>query len=255
MTYDVYAGGFHVVEATLDVDLSKAARYDLELSAKTRGFLGSLAPWEGTFETHGWHDGKTKKAQPELHKSTTIWSDELEVKEYSYNKDGSFGQYSIKDHEGNDGVKEVDAELTKDTTDALTATLEVMQKLADGGNCEGAHEVFDGKRRYKLAFKHKQDVMLESTRYNVYEGPATECIVETIPLKGQWHKKPRGWMSIQEQSRDNGRLPTIWLAQLAEGEPAVPVKIMVKTDYGVLFMHLTGYRHGQEVKYAKNEED
>jgi hypothetical protein len=37
-------------------------------------------------------------------------------------------------------------------------------------------------------------------------------------------------------------MPTIWLAQMAPGEPAVPVKIRVKTEYGTLFMHLTGYK-------------
>jgi len=254
MSYDVYAGGFHVVAANLDVDLSKTGRYSLELSAHTRGFLGSLAPWEGTFETHGWYDQKSKKAQPELHKSTTIWRDEPEVKEYLYNRDGSFKEFLVTDKHVDQDVRDVSEDLTQETIDALTATLDVMQAIAEGGKCEGSDEVFDGKRRFKLVFEHQEDVMLESSNYNVYEGPASKCTVEVVPMGGDWHKKPRGWLSIQEQGRDKGTMPTMWMAQIDPDGPAVPVKIMVKTDYGALIMHLTGYQNGQEVKFAQKAE-
>lgn len=49
-------------------------------------------------------------------------------------------------------------------------------------------------------------------------------------------------MSIQEQGRERSTMPTIWFAKMAEGEPAVPVKIRVKTEYGALIMHLTHYK-------------
>lgn len=55
-------------------------------------------------------------------------------------------------------------------------------------------------------------------------------------------------MSIQEQSRENGSLPTVWMAKMTEDAPAVPVKIRVKTDYGTLFMHLVRYENGSVKK-------
>src|SRR5262245_34442075 len=88
MIYEVYAGGLHAVQAQLDVDLRKPGRYDLVLTAHTRGFLGKLVPWQGTFETHGWDDGG--KIHPEVHKSTAVWQGEPDIQEYLYNKDGSF---------------------------------------------------------------------------------------------------------------------------------------------------------------------
>ena len=85
--YDVYAGGIHALQANLNISVRDDARYDVDLTAKTYGLLGRLAPWSGKFESHGWHDTIFK---PELHQATTTWRDSDEIKKYNYNKDGSF---------------------------------------------------------------------------------------------------------------------------------------------------------------------
>lgn len=236
--YDVYAGGIHALQAKLDLDLTKKDRYSTSLYAKTYGLLGKLAPWHGTFESHGW-SGKVNK--PELHQSTTTWRDEEEIKKYSYNKDGTFRQYSIEDDENDGSPREVDDELTQNTSDVLTGALNTMQMIGNGDNCEGETEIFDGKRRYKMIFRHKGEEDLVANRWNVYTGPTIKCTIEVQPMAGKWHEKPRGWMSIQEQGKERGTMPTIWFAQVTEGQPAVPVKIRVKTSYGTLFMHMTHY--------------
>ena len=240
MQYDVYAGGIHALQAKLDIDTSTKDKYDLSLFAKTYGLLGKLAPWYGTFATNGWR-GKTNR--PELHQSTAVWKGEEEVKKYRYKKNGSFEGYSLKDDSNDGSIKEVDKKLTEGTTDVLTATLSTMEKIAKDGECTGESEIFDGKRRFKLVFKEKKKVELEASRYNIYGGPAVECSAEVLPVAGKWREKPRGWMSIQEQGREKGTMPTVWFAKVAEGQPAIPVKVRVKTDYGTLFMHLTQYTH------------
>ncbi|MEM9468997.1 MAG: DUF3108 domain-containing protein [Pseudomonadota bacterium] len=253
MNYDVYAGGLHALEAKLDIDLTKKDRFNVELFAKTYGLLGKLAPWFGTFETKGWFNQSKGEALPEQHQSSTTWRDELEVKTYKYSKDGSFKEYSIKD-DSNDGTpKEVDKELTDQTTDILSATLEMMAVVASGQECAGKSEIFDGKRRYRLHFNHKEKVTLTKSRYNIYDGEAIQCTVRVEPLAGKWHKKPRGWFAIQEQGRKKGSMPTLWLANLEEGAPAVPVKVRAKTSYGTFFLHLTGYQ-GHEKKLALKED-
>ncbi len=95
MRYDVYAGGIHAVEASLDVDLAAKDRYMLRLGAHTRGFLAKLAPWKGVFETQGWYDAKNDAPQPEIHFSDTTWKDENELTEFLYNKNGSFKEYRV----------------------------------------------------------------------------------------------------------------------------------------------------------------
>lgn len=242
--YDVYAGGIHALQADLDVNLSKKSRYSVSLSAKTYGLLGKLAPWQGIFESDGWNNLNKKLHEPENHKATTIWKKEEEVKQYSYNKDGTFKAYSLKDDRNDGSPRAVSDELTQGTMDVLTATLNTMVMIAGGNKCEGSTEIFDGKRRYELVFNYQKDVILKSSRWNIYDGPAIECTVEVKPVAGKWREKPRGWMSIQEQGRERGKMPTVWFATVTEGQPAVPVKVLVKTSYGTLFMHMTAYESG-----------
>lgn len=248
--YDVYAGGIHGVEARLDLDVSEKQRYDISLFAKTRGFLGSLAPWNGTFSSNGWRLSDTDY-RTDNHRSETTWRGETEIKDYQYNKDKTFKALTIDEHDKPAAVKEVPEELTKDTMDVLTATLMVMKNIPKTGICESASDIFDGKRRFEMTFVGKGDTVMKPSKYNVYEGPAIECIVEVKPKGGKWHKKPRGWMSIQEQGRERGTMPTIWFAQLTEDGPAYPAKIRVKTGYGTLFMHLSEYKKGDVHLVAK----
>lgn len=244
MNYEVYAGGINAVSAKLDVDMKPNNRYSLVLSAYTKGFLGALAPWEGTFETRGWL-GKDGLDQPELHRSTAIWRNEEEVKEYSFNHKGEFTSYMVKDPDHVEPKTELpDKELVQGTVDILTATLQVMQEVSKGESCAGESEIFDGERRFRLKFKFEANEDLLATRYNVYQGPSQRCSVEIEPVAGKWHTKPRGWLSIQEQGRQKGSLPTVWFAKLREDGPAVPIKIRVKTEYGGMFMHLVNYDNG-----------
>lgn len=249
MTYAVYAGGINAVEASMLIDRSEKGRYKIFTEAHTRGFLGKLVPWSGTFESYGWMNTQKQEQgkriyQTELHKSTALWRGEQEIKEYKYNRDGSFKGLFITEHEKPTEKKEPDDKLTRNSTDVLTATLQALELVTLNQGCESEAEVFDGKRRFKMQIRQKSEEMLKPSRYNVYGGKASRCTVEVEPAGGEWHEKPRGWFSIQEQGRKKGMLPTIWFGQLGEGQPAVPVKVMVKTAYGALVMHLIGYDYG-----------
>lgn len=234
----------------MEMDFSTKGQYSIFFSAQTRGLLGSLVPWEGTFESKGtaYKDGRRL---PHFHESIASWQGEREVKTYNYDKKGQFKDITTLYKHKKPKTKVPDKALTEGTTDALTATILVMEHVSDGGNCEGTSEVFDGKRRYKLIFRHTQFVMLESTRYNAYSGPAVECTVEVEPIAGRWHEKPRGWLSIQEQGRERGLMPTVWLAQVVENAVVVPVRVRVKTAYGTMFMHMTNYESGDTILQVK----
>jgi hypothetical protein len=251
LVYEVYAGGLHAVQATLDINLSEKGRYELFMDAHTRGLLGSLAPWSGTFLSRGWVL-KNDEYRPELHQSTATWRDEDKIKNYNYSKNGGFKSIVVKDHDKPEETEIPEAELTQDTTDILTATLYTLSTIGSGGVCEDSHDVFDGKRRFTMTFKGDKQVDLKASKYNIYEGPAIECLVEVKPGAGKWHSKPRGWLSIQEQGRDKGKMPTVWFGKIVEGLPAIPVKIRVKTDYGTLFMHLVEYKSADKILITEN---
>ncbi len=250
LVYEVYAGGIHVLQATLTIDTTKKDHYDISLFAKTRGFWSSLIPWNGTFESHGWAT-KDGVFRPELHRSTTTWRDETDITSYNYNRDGSFKSLVKKDHGKAEIKEDVADELTQGTTDALTSTLNVLEKVAQGNPCAGEEEVFDGSRRFKQVFAPQKPEQLTPSKYNIYGGPSQVCTVEVIPVAGKWHEKPRGWMSIQEQGRERGTMPTVWMASMSKDLPAVPVKIRVKTAHGTLFMHLAEYQNGEKLLVAE----
>lgn len=253
MNFDVYTGGVNVVKADMTVNTSYKDYYGLIFGAETRGFLGSLVPWKGTFESKGWVISD-ENLVPELHESIATWKQEKEVKSYHYTKEGGFQDllttYNTKKPKHTYQSKE----LTDNTTDVMTATLIMMKHVAMGGECNGSWDIFDGKRRYAMSFQHQRFVKMEATQYNIYSGPAIECTVEVIPEAGEWHKKPRGWLSIQEQGRARGMMPTVWFAIIGNEKVAVPVRVRVKTAYGTLFMHLTRYEAGDKVLTAKGQE-
>lgn len=238
--YDVYAGGIHALQANMTTDESQKDKYNVALTAKTYGMLGKLAPWSGAFKSSGWKVGDVYK--PEFHQATTTWKAKEEIKKYRYKKDGSFAGYSVQDDKKDGSIRKTDNKLVQGTTDILSATMATMQGVTAQTKCEGSSEIFDGKRRFKLNFQEKKKVTLESSRYNAYEGPAIECSVEVRPVAGKWREKPRGWMSIQEQGRERGTMPTVWFATVQEGQVAIPVKVRVKTSYGTMFMHMTDYQ-------------
>lgn len=238
LRYEIYAGGFNAVESHLYMQKTPED-YDIYLGVKTKGFLGWIVPWKGSFETEGAYV-KADAMEPSMHRSTATWRGDTEIKTYSYGEDGEFTGLTITEEGEDKSPDSIDEELTKNTTDVLTATLQVMQDIAGGQPCEGAEEVFDGKRRYEIVFKAQSDTVLESNRYNMYEGPAVSCTVEVNPKGGEWHKKPRGWLSVQEQGRERGFLPQLWFADVVDEKdfPAMPVKLRAKTEYGTFFMHL-----------------
>lgn len=253
VVYDVYAGGFHVVQATLDIDMRKKDRYSIVLDAHTRGFLDNLVPWKGVFESHGW--AKTGDNRPEKHQSRTTWQGEDDVKEYMYNKNGTFKSLRVSDKHVKREKRDVKPEVTDNTIDVLTATLNVLERYQQTGKCEGEAEIFDGKRRFLQNFHHEGEKQLTPSKYNIYGGASAECIVEVTPINGEWSKKPRGWLSIQEQGRERGTMPTVWIGRLSETGPAVPVKIRVKTEYGTLFMHLAEHKSADKLQVSKKRKD
>lgn len=240
MAYEVYGGGINAVSARMTIADQEKDQYRIDFAAYTKGLLGRLAPWRGSFEAEGWRD-KGGVGTPFLHRSAAIWRGEEDIKEYRYDRKGNFLSY----RENENGVindKAPDPALTKGTIDVMTATLNALRRVASGGNCTGSADIFDGSRRYTLFFRYEGEEMLEATRYNIYRGPAQRCVAEIEKGPGKWHKKPRGWISIQEQGRRRGGLPTIWFATPSPGLPAIPVKVRVNSDYGAMFMHLVDYK-------------
>lgn len=235
LTYKVYAGGVNAIDVDLNIDLKKST-YTSDLSAYTRGFLGKLVPWRGTFKSVG--AKKEDQLSVREHQSISTWKGADDTATYTYDPNGNLKSLKMVDNGVDKSPDKIDPTLTKNTTDILTATLNMLLNAKGNGRCDGSSDIFDSRRRFTIRFKDAGPDLLKQSRYTFYQGPARKCTVEVIPNGGAWHKKPRGWLSIQEQGRKKGALPTVWIAPVKQGFPPMPVKIMIKTDYGTMFMHL-----------------
>lgn len=236
LTYKVYAGGINAIDVDLNVDLEQKS-YKADLTAYTRGFLGKLVPWQGLFASKGVKTAGGLGVR--VHESVSTWKGKDDRAVYTYDGAGKFKTLTLIDDGVDKSPAKIDQDLTKGTTDILTATLNAMTSAQKSGICDGASDIFDSRRRFTLKFTSAESENLKKSRYNMFQGRAQKCTVEVIPKGGAWHKKPRGWLSIQEQGRKKGNLPTIWIGSVASNLPPMPVKIMIKSDYGTMFMHLT----------------
>ena len=237
LIYNVYAGGMNVIVAPLDVEITGTS-YKMSLGAQTRGFLGTMVPWQGSFAAKG---ARTKdQFSVREYRSTATWKGEDDTAVYSYDAKGQFKNLKLTEGTVDKSPSKIDTALVRDTTDILTATLNVMAKADQTNKCAGSADVFDSRRRFTLKYSPAGADTLKASRYTTYQGPAMKCTVEVIPKGGAWHKKPRGWLSIQEQGRKQGTLPTLWVAKVDPRLPPMPVKILIKTDYGTLIMHMAG---------------
>ena len=243
MTYDVYAGGIHALDATLTIS-SDAKNYSISLESKTHGLLASLAPWSGIFRTEG-NLAVAGGVFPLEHSSESTWKKETETKTFTYDGKGNFKSYRVQIGDKDTTPRDLNLSLTKKTTDVLSATLDMMRGLEKTSTCTGDRLIFDGDRNFFLQFKNTAPERLKRNDYNMFDGETLSCAVEVKPHEGKWRKKPRGWLSIQEQGRQQNALPLVWFGKADKDEksPYIPVKIRVKTGYGTLFMHLTSYKH------------
>lgn len=233
--YSVYTSGFHVMDASLDIDVRDDA-YDILVNAKTHGILNKIAPWSGSFETNG-VISKNGDFLPNVHKSTSDWRKDFDVREYVYKPSGNLEKLTFFEG-GKSETPKLNSDLAHDTTDILSASLVAMVSVSSGGGCATKSDIFDGKRRFALIFNDNGTQILNASKHNIYSGDAASCTVEVVPKGGRWRKKPRGLMSVQEQGKDNKTQPTVWIASVGDGNTAVPVKFILKTKHGTFFVHL-----------------
>ena len=237
LTYDVYAGGIHAMNAQLTVR-KEPTKYEVSLVAATQGLLKKIADWSGKFQSKG--NIAAGKTYPLMHQSASVWKGSTQSKTFQYDGKGKFLSYKMAEGGVDKTPTDVDLTLATGTTDTLSSTMRLMMAIPKEKVCSGKELVFDGDRNFRLIYKDTQVETLAKTDFNIYSGQAISCSVEVLPEKGKWRKKPRGWLSIQEQGRKQGALPTVWFGAL-KGQPDiyVPVKIRIQTDFGTLFMHLT----------------
>ncbi|MBL1146619.1 MAG: DUF3108 domain-containing protein [Proteobacteria bacterium] len=237
LSYNVYAGGFRALRASLALDMEQK-EYKVGLNAKTEGFIGKLFPWAGKYETSGTKQQDTLK--PAEYESTSIWKDEEKQTRLEF-KNGLLKTRYETETGHPDSKTDIEADLAKDAVDMLTGAVTLLQQTNGEDSCEGTVPVFDGKRRYNLHFKDAGQGTIYESRYSLFHGEALKCIIEVEPVAGfSKRDQKRGWLAIQNHTKERKKMPTVWLSRLKEGGPVVPVRMEISSSYGAVIAHLAG---------------
>lgn len=243
VNYDIFAGGMHLIDVVMKFRQSNAT-YEASMTAKPSGFFSRIVPWEGQYKTNGKIANST--LIPVLHSKTSRWSKERDETIMHFDTSGQL--IKMTDREWVHGktppapkTLNPDASLTTDAHDLVTSVVRMLYHAQQTGlntkeACNSTHTVFDGKRRFTMQFTSLGEDKIEPSRYTPFSGTAQRCQIEIKPLAGFKGKK-RGFYKIQEDSRRNGELPSIWLMPAWENGPPVPVRMRIKSDYGAIIVH------------------
>jgi hypothetical protein len=236
--YDVYAGGFKALDASLDMDLDPNA-YDMKLRAETQGFIAQLFPWEASYNTSG--HAEEGQLMPSVYLSRSSWRGKEKTLEMDYGPGGRLLKSTTQEGDKTTVVRDIDDKLSGNAADMLTSALAMLQSVRHTEKCEGRFPVFDGKRRYNIVLKDEGADTIRPSEYSSFSGEALRCTLTVEPVAGFKPKdKKRGWMAVQSHTQAHNRLPTLWLARLDNTDQMVPVRMEIASDYGSVVAHLTG---------------
>ncbi len=238
--YAMYAGGFQAMSLAIDFDFTNnksTSSYAVKMNAQPYGLLGHILPWAGEYKTNGIFEKNL--AYPVSHTTISRWREDHDSYFMTFRHKEFVSGHKIEKEDGT--TKEtkitVDPSFYTGAVDIVTASIRAMQHLQDANDCTSSSFVFDGKRRFQLKFSALGKEQLTKSRYNMFNGSTSLCQVEMIPLLG-YKNKPTGYYKIQEAARARGQLPRVWFgAAWSNGRP-VPVKMLLKSEYGAVFVHL-----------------
>lgn len=237
LKYDVYAGGFKALNASLVMDLDQKA-YDMALEAQTQGFIGSLFPWKGSYSTSG-HAEKGALV-PSIFTQRSTWKDSVKVTEMNYGPDGKVLKTTTQEGNKTTTERDIDDVLADHTLDLLTSTLAMLQSAKNTQKCTGKFPVFDGKRRFNISLTDDGTEVLPPSKYSRFEGKAMRCTLTVEPVAGFKKKdKNRGWMAVQNHTEERHKLPTLWLAHMKNSTQIIPVRMEIASAYGTVVAHLS----------------
>jgi hypothetical protein len=152
----------------------------------------------------------------------------------TFHPDGSIDAVVAPPNDADERAPVSPAEM-RGALDPITAVLLATRQVGASGSCAQRVPVFDGRRRYDLAFADGGPATLKPSEYSSFSGAATLCLFRYIRVAG--YQKPGGrWGN----PRDYDREYRVWLASILPGLPPLPVRIEVEGTFGELIIHLVG---------------
>ncbi len=232
--YDVYAGGLHVLNSVLEINLDDE-RYDARLGAEVTGAPGWFVDWFAVFESGGEIDGD--QLDPEQYFSERTRRGETRKTLLEFERDGDIDV--TFEPERNDRNATVPPELLEESLDPLSSLIAIINTVSESGECDTTVPVFDGSRRFDLVFTDLGMDELDPSRRSGFSGEARRCRVNLEPVAGAFKDDDDDddfWSEKPENARR--RQLDMWLAEPIDSGPILPVRMVGRSSIGAIVIHL-----------------
>ena len=237
LDYKIYVGGIEALAATVTI-ASDSAHYDIEIKATTGGTLAKLFPWTVHLGSKGNIAGT--KLQPVEHRQTSNFQGKDRATFLEYDGHGGFLDRRVVPDNHEDQREDVPADLTHDTLDVVSAVLAGLRNVGQTGSCKALEPVFDGRRRFDLAFSDDGHAMLGPSDIAIYHGDAVRCAIRVQPVAGFFRKNQKSFFTRKVNGEDEVVPIKAYLAPVGAARVEVPVKVETTSALGPLILHLTG---------------
>lgn len=234
LTYRVFVGGLPVIEVDTKTTID-GERYRMDGLARTVGL------WETLFEARMMSrvDGRFTDAHhaalPMLYQ--TRYDGDVGRKRsinVTFDKTGP-SNVSVEPQNTDDNRPPVEPEFLLGTIDPASAAI-LATGSGDGADiCTREFKVFDGRRRYDVAFENRGQIQLQAQDERFFSGEATHCVIRYRRVKGfdpDWER--------QDAKKFPNELD-IWFARVDGLPRPIPVRVQVTSDYGVIMAHLIAH--------------
>lgn len=231
--YEVYSGGFHVLNFELDLALAPE-RYDVTARINSAGMVGWFLSWRQVVESRGLLGPES--ISPELHRSEAEVRGRRRSVEIDYDA-GKVGDVRVEPPARRDeGRDEVPLERRREAMDPISSILDAILRISAGRGCGGRLAVFDGRRRYDL-------VLTDRGRRETGGRQAAGALSERIqcdfvyePIAGHNRR------NADPETRGKRRIQSGRVFAERNGALIVPVRIEIDGDWGMTIAHLREMR-------------
>ncbi|PZW41351.1 uncharacterized protein DUF3108 [Humitalea rosea] len=247
-TYRVTAAGLTVMEVEAVFDLTTPGAYRIETRSRLTGFASTFFSGNQVNEVRGTWAGDL--ARPSRFAAEGVWRGTARRILLEY----PGGEPVVRALEPpNEGEREeVPPDLKQGTMDSLSALAQLTRTLATTQRCEGAAQVYDGRRRSDFSAITAGWEQVPAWR-DAWTGAALRCGFEGRQIAGFLLDDDRPAESRQPQQG------TAWMAVIRPDMPPVPVRIeMPSRWFGKVIAYLvrsgppSGPPSGQASRRASN---
>jgi hypothetical protein len=243
LLYEVYSGGFLVLNFQLDLDLAPES-YDVTARINSAGFVGWFLSWRQTAESQG--QLGPDRVSPMQHRSQAVFHGRQRSVEIDYNA-GTVGDVRVQPPASEDeGRDEVSVERRREAMDPISSILNAIRRISAGQGCGGRLPVFDGRRRYDLVLTDRTNRAPGLPQLAGAPADQVQCDFVYEPIAGHDRR------NADPETKGKRRIQSGRVFAERTGALIVPVRVEIDGDWGMTIAHLREVKRGDCVVAVEN---